>query len=347
MISKQLARTTFQALKSTTSSSGAASGATRVAISSLIRATKPNRCELTPIRLISSCPIRFEESASSNISGQPTNISATTGEEFPHAVYLSNLSFAVTEELLTEFLKQHVPVKKVDIVRNPEGAARGFGFAKFTTLPEAEEAVKVINGLDFLGRQVVAAISQKRPVLSDASNQLFMSGFPVQGEADEAVLRKELNEKLGFQPRVIRFHRFPGGFLKGTGHIEFEDAKTLEQILVKLQELGPTQPISVNGHILSLVKARPLLQPRNRAGRGGFAGMRGRGGYGGQPGYGAQYGGQYGDNSNGYGATQGGDYQGQGYNNSAYDSPYPPFSQGSGGYDSRGSGGNSGGNSAY
>ncbi|WAR58506.1 hypothetical protein PtB15_5B740 [Puccinia triticina] len=352
MFAKQLVSTSLRALKASSPSAARPVAAGLKTLSARSLGT-------TAVRSIASSALRLEEEPSpAQPAAAAQSASPLATADLP-AVYLSNLSFAVTEEALTDFIKQYSPVKKVDVVRNSDGAIRGFGFAKYATVAEAEAAVAAINGLDFLGRQIVAAISQRRPMISDASNQLFMSGFPTQGEADEASLRLALHETLGVQPRSIRLHKFPGGFLKGTGHLEFEDVATLEKVLVKLQELGADQPIVVNGHPITLVKARPLLQPRSRSGpgtgapgRGGFGAMRG-----GRPGYGAAgyagagYGGYpAGPAEGGYPGQMGG-YQNQpGYDNAYYPPPPqgPPGSGGYGdGYGSQGQGGQGGGNQQY
>lgn len=355
MLAKQFIRASLRAVKASSSPSTALQ-VTRLSVPSVLRSARSTQHAATPIRWISSSPSRFEEPAQATSPSSDNQAYSTA--DLP-AVYLSNLSFSVTEESLTEFLREHTPVKKVDVVRNNEGVNRGFGFAKYATQAEAEAAVGVINGLNFLGRSIVAALSQRRPVISDASNQLFMSGFPTQGEADEGALRSELQERLGVQPQSIRFHKFPGGFLKGTGHLEFDSVETLERVLVKLQELGPDQPIAVKGHPLTLVKARPLLQPRSR-GRGDFGHMRGRGPPGG-PGYGAPYAGAYGGYqagpADGYPSQMGGypgPVSGGGYSNQGYgDAPYPPppgspGSDGYGGYGGpQGQGGRGDGNPPY
>ncbi|PLW07749.1 hypothetical protein PCANC_24314 [Puccinia coronata f. sp. avenae] len=343
MLSKQLISTGLRALKA--SAQPVARQSARAPVSSGLKCLQSLRSAANTVRSISSTPFRFEEEPSQAPPAASPQSQPLSTTDLP-AVYLSNLSFAVTEESLTEFLQQHTPVKKVDVVRNTDGAARGFGFAKYATLAEAEAAVTVINGLDFLGRQIVAAISQRRPMISDASNQLFMSGFPTQGEADEASLRLALHERLGVQPRAIRLHKFPGGFLKGTGHLEFEDVATLEKILAKLQE-QVDQPIIVNGHPLTLVKARPLLQPRNRSGPGAFGAARGPPAYG--AGYaGAGYGGYPAGPAGGYPGPPGG-YPNQGYDNAYYPPPPagPPGSGGYGGYGSQGEGGQGSGTPQY
>lgn len=341
MLAKQLVRASLQTVKASTPSV-ARQSSTRISIPvACLQSIPSNRFNV--IRSISSTTLRLEQTHQ-NSPPPPTPPNPADNQAFAFAdlpaVYLSNLSFSVTEETLTEFLKQHTPVKKVDVVRNTDGAARGFGFAKYATEEEAQAAVGVINGLDFLGRSIVAALSQRRPVLAEASNQLFMSGFPTQGEADEAALRCALQEKLGVQPRAIRLHKFPGGFLKGTGHLEFDDIPTVENVITKLQELGPNQPIEVNGHVLNLVRARPLLQSRSR-GRGAFGNMRGP-----PPAYGAPYAGAYGGYPSGpvsgYPAQGNGGYQNQGYDHSQQFYPPPPSGPGSGGYGGYGSQGEGG-----
>ncbi|KAI9617852.1 hypothetical protein H4Q26_012716 [Puccinia striiformis f. sp. tritici PST-130] len=298
MLTKQFISTSLRALKAS-SPAVVARSSTRVSVSSGLTSLQSiQQASINnSVRSISSSALRLDEPST------------------PPLQLLSKIIILPLPLIFPPF------TSKVDVVLNTEGSVRGFGFAKYATMAEAEAAVAAINGLEFLGRQIVAAISQRRPMISDASNQLFMSGFPTQGEADEASLRLALHERLGVQPRAIRLHKFPGGFLKGTGHLEFEDCPTLEKVLAKLQEPGNDSPIVVNGFSLTLVKARPLLQPRaprdgDAAGRGGFGGMRGRPGYGAGAGYaGGAYGGYPG---------QGGGYPPQGHPNQGYDNAYYP-----------------------
>lgn len=127
MIGKQIIRSSLRALKASTPASASPYLAARLPVLSALRPAQSTQFDATPLRWISSSCLRADEAPQSS-EAPPTetaNSSAAPQTEELVAVYLSNLSFSVTEELLTEFISQYAPVKKVDVVRSNDGAARG------------------------------------------------------------------------------------------------------------------------------------------------------------------------------------------------------------------------------
>jgi RNA recognition motif-containing protein len=62
-------------------------------------------------------------------------------------LYVGNLAFSVTVDLLQELFSSYGEVRNVNIV---EG--KGFGFVEMSNQAEAEKAKKALNGSDFKGR---------------------------------------------------------------------------------------------------------------------------------------------------------------------------------------------------
>ncbi len=71
-------------------------------------------------------------------------------------LYVGNLSYAVTNEQLTELFSQYGEVKQANVI---EG--KGFGFIEMATAEDADKAKKELNGTDFKGRAL--RIEDARP----------------------------------------------------------------------------------------------------------------------------------------------------------------------------------------
>lgn len=71
-------------------------------------------------------------------------------------LYVGNLSYAVTNEQLTELFSQYGEVKQANVI---EG--KGFGFIEMATAEDADKAKKESNGTDFKGRAL--RIEDARP----------------------------------------------------------------------------------------------------------------------------------------------------------------------------------------
>ncbi len=62
-------------------------------------------------------------------------------------LYVGNLKYSVTGEQLGELFAQYGAVKQSSVI---EG--KGFAFVEMATAEEAENAMKALNGSDFMGR---------------------------------------------------------------------------------------------------------------------------------------------------------------------------------------------------
>lgn len=71
-------------------------------------------------------------------------------------LYVGNLSYSVTNELLTELFSDYGEVQQVNII---EG--RGFGFVEMSSQAEAEKAKDALNDTEFKGRTL--RVDEARP----------------------------------------------------------------------------------------------------------------------------------------------------------------------------------------
>ncbi len=70
-------------------------------------------------------------------------------------LYVGNLPFTATEELLTDTFSQYGTVDSAKIITDKEtGKSKGFGFVEMATDDEAQEAIDKLNGHDFGGRPI-------------------------------------------------------------------------------------------------------------------------------------------------------------------------------------------------
>lgn len=77
-------------------------------------------------------------------------------------LYVGNLAYGTTEEVLKGLFAQHGTVESVSIVTDKfSGRSRGFGFVEMATDEEAKVAVEKVNGTNLDGRDLV--VNEARP----------------------------------------------------------------------------------------------------------------------------------------------------------------------------------------
>jgi len=68
-------------------------------------------------------------------------------------LYVGNLPFSMTEELLRDLFEQHGQTQSVNVITDREtGRSRGFGFVEFETQESAQAALEALDGKDIDGR---------------------------------------------------------------------------------------------------------------------------------------------------------------------------------------------------
>jgi RNA recognition motif-containing protein len=70
-------------------------------------------------------------------------------------IYVSNISFHTTEEILADMFSRYGSVKSVKIIKDEAtGQHKGFGFVEMQSMDEAFEAIKVLDGKEIQGRSL-------------------------------------------------------------------------------------------------------------------------------------------------------------------------------------------------
>ena len=73
----------------------------------------------------------------------------------PTKLYVGNLSYAVTQDDLTELFSQAGKVESAVVVTDKfSGQSRGFGFVEMADANEAAQAISTLNDTDLKGRRI-------------------------------------------------------------------------------------------------------------------------------------------------------------------------------------------------
>lgn len=79
-------------------------------------------------------------------------------------IYVGNLNYDTTEELLRTTFEQHGEVDEVAIITDREtGRARGFGFVTMADAAAGNAAIEALNGAEVDGRSLNVNEARPRP----------------------------------------------------------------------------------------------------------------------------------------------------------------------------------------
>jgi cold-inducible RNA-binding protein len=77
-------------------------------------------------------------------------------------IYVGNLSFSATEDMLRSLFEKHGTVERVNLITDREsGQPRGFSFVDMSNDAEALKAIAALNGWDLGGRKLI--VTEARP----------------------------------------------------------------------------------------------------------------------------------------------------------------------------------------
>jgi RNA recognition motif-containing protein len=79
-------------------------------------------------------------------------------------LYVGNLPFAATEQVLRDTFSQVGTVQSASVITDREtGRSKGFGFVEMETDDQAAKAITEFNGADYDGRRLT--VSEARPMV--------------------------------------------------------------------------------------------------------------------------------------------------------------------------------------
>jgi RNA recognition motif-containing protein len=77
-------------------------------------------------------------------------------------IYVGNLSFSTTEEMMRQAFEAFGQVSSANIIKDKySGQPRGFGFVEMPNQPEAQAAIENLNGKELAGQAI--NVSEARP----------------------------------------------------------------------------------------------------------------------------------------------------------------------------------------
>mmetsp|Transcript_19982 Transcript_19982/g.53825 ORF Transcript_19982/g.53825 Transcript_19982/m.53825 type:complete len:634 (-) Transcript_19982:191-2092(-) len=208
---------------------------------------------------------------------------AESDEHFTN-VYVKNVDASVTDEQLTEMFAAHGNVKSATIMRDAEGASKGFGFVNMETHEQAVAAVETINGTEINGKAIWAGRAMKKKErereLRDKFEQLkvdrIQKGINLYVKnVDDGMTDEKLREEFAPYGNVTsaRVMMDDKGVSKGFGFVCFQSSDEATRAVQEMNgKLVGTKPLYVS---LAQRKdeRRTFLEQQARAGAGGRAGV--------------------------------------------------------------------------
>jgi RNA recognition motif-containing protein len=90
-------------------------------------------------------------------------------------IYVANVPFKASEQELKELFEEFGEVSSAKIIMDKETQrSRGFAFIEMSDDTAAREAIKKLNGADFLGKQIV--VNEARPKTDNPRGGGYKSG---------------------------------------------------------------------------------------------------------------------------------------------------------------------------
>lgn len=94
-------------------------------------------------------------------------------------LFVGNLAFHVTEDLLKQHVSQCGEVQSVDVILDRmTGRARGFAFVEMATFDGMQKAIADLNQTDFEGRAMTVKVAEERSGGGDGPRRSGGGGGP-------------------------------------------------------------------------------------------------------------------------------------------------------------------------
>jgi len=78
-------------------------------------------------------------------------------------LYVGNLAFHVTEDLLRQHMAQSGDIQSIDLILDRmSGRSRGFAFVEMATPDAMQKAISDLDGKDFEGRTLNVKVAEER-----------------------------------------------------------------------------------------------------------------------------------------------------------------------------------------
>jgi len=93
-------------------------------------------------------------------------------------LYVGNLSFSVTDEMLHKLFAEVGAVESAKVITEKKsGRSKGFGFVEMATEQDAQKAISSLNGKEHEGRQLNVAEAHPQPARDSNEGGQQRSGY--------------------------------------------------------------------------------------------------------------------------------------------------------------------------
>jgi hypothetical protein len=100
-------------------------------------------------------------------NGLPVNVSKGATKTEARGVFVQNLSFKATDSQLAHYFGKAGTVAKQNFPKDPtKGFLKGFGTVTYSSLEDAQRAVALFNGKDFMGRKLAVRFDTEQTALN-------------------------------------------------------------------------------------------------------------------------------------------------------------------------------------
>ena len=76
-------------------------------------------------------------------------------------LFVSNLSFETTWQDVKEHFRQCGEVERSKVMSYPDGRNKGFGTVRYFNSKDAQDAIEILNGVEFMGRELIVKLDAK------------------------------------------------------------------------------------------------------------------------------------------------------------------------------------------
>ena len=118
-------------------------------------------------------------------------------------VYVGNLPASVTNERLLQYFQRYFPdAISARLIHGPDGFSKGFGFVKFHTFREVQDAIRQLNGSTELGRVI--------KVSEAATNRIHNTEVTRRETSNETLFIRDIDPEI-VKEDTLRHHFSPYG----------------------------------------------------------------------------------------------------------------------------------------
>ncbi|KAH0793096.1 Polyadenylate-binding protein RBP45B [Histomonas meleagridis] len=126
----------------------------------------------TVLRLLRDTPIPQSPTVRFRLNwGKVDSDLETLQQAAGYSIYVGNLPLSIDEEKLLDYFRRYFPdVISSRLIRGTDNISRGFGFVKFNTQREVDEAIRMLNGSSEFGRPIKISEATGNRVHTDSTS---------------------------------------------------------------------------------------------------------------------------------------------------------------------------------